>query len=261
MFGFAIAVVALSYGYFHHMQPNLAQAAVEQTYGEQLQQQASRLPAAKQRVALAQKMVEDVAAQWRAIVATKTPPATLREGGIDLAVNPYQMVMDARVYRNNLQRAVNKQLKRGGVLVLNGPQIPFPPDDPNTVLSGFFNYPALQYPVVVFDLGAITVQGTYNQIVQNMIAWRDMPNYLAVASGLTLNGTSPILTGTYTVSMVGFLRGKTLYPTPPPGSAVVGIGTAPPAQQAPATPPPGGGRNNAPGGRRIVNPPAGSPGR
>ena len=44
-------------------------------------------------------------------------------------------------------------------------------------------------------------------IAQNIMAWSDMPDYFAVADGLTISGTSPELSATYNVVIVGFVPG------------------------------------------------------
>jgi hypothetical protein len=82
-------------------------------------------------------------------------------------------------------------------------------------LASFYNYPAVAYPVVVKDLGVITVQGTIEQINENVRGWRRMPHYLAVADGLRITGTAPTLTGTYSLSIVGYIRAKNneIYPS------------------------------------------------
>jgi len=58
---------------------------------------------------------------------------------------------------------------------------------------------------------------------------------LAVADGLNLTGTAPILTGTYNLSVVGYIRSNIVYPGVKEG--------------APTTMPAGGGGGGAPGCR------------
>lgn len=64
-----------------------------------------------------------------------------------------------------------------------------------------------------------------------------MPNFLAVADGLQITGTSPVLTGTYNLTMVAFIRGDRVFPRVPDGVAA-------PAGGAPGP----GGAPGAPGG-------------
>jgi hypothetical protein len=194
------------------------------------------MPQAKKRVALAEQMVREREAAWSAIVATRTLPATLGEGGINLNQNSWQLVIDARKYRNNAQRAVNAQLKKGGVTVVNGPAVPFPDETAPTILANYFNYPAVPFPVVIFDLGTVTVRGNYSQISSHIRSWSTIPNYLAVTDGLQIVGTSPQLTATYNLSVVGYIEVDALYPAVPEGGG---------AAQGP-----GGGGGGRPGGGR-----------
>ena len=171
-------------------------------------------------------MVDLKAKAWAAYVATRTPGTSLRDGGIDLSVNAWQLTVDTPKYRNAIQQAVNAQVKKGGVKVINSPLVPLvdASTPANQILASFFNYPAIQFPVVIFDFGTITVQGTYKQIMDNVRAYKSMPHYLAVADGLRIDGTSPNLTGTYNLSIVGFIRAKKIAPAVNEGVAASATG-------------------------------------
>lgn len=270
----AISLVILSYALFMWWIPKNAYAAQLDDYTQKLTTEANKLPRAKEKLKKAQEAVQKRAQEWQAVVAEKTPPASLAGGGIDLSVNPYQLTVDARKFRDSVQRAVNTQVKKGGVVVVSAPQVPMPTDDPATILSDFFNYPAARFPVCVFELGQITVRGSYSQISNHISSWSAMPNYLAVASGLTLTGTSPELTATYNLVIVSFLKGEQMSVPVPTGAAPAGTtamagGPAgrpggPGGPAAPGMPPAGGppGRGGGPSGPPAgVNMGSGAPGR
>lgn len=219
--GLALFLIFLGFG-LREFLPNMEDAKNREEAAEKWEREKANLPAAKRRLQQAKDIVQATADDWQKIVATRTPPASLAAGGIDLNRHAWQLVVDSQQYRNSIQRAVNAQVRQGGVTVINGPTVPGPDQDATRIVAGYYNYPAIPFPVVIFDLGTITVQGTYEQIKANMKGWSSMPNYLAVASGLTLNGTSPVLTGTYSVSMVGYIRGDKIYPEVPQGG---GTGT------------------------------------
>lgn len=218
----AISLVILSYAVFMWWIPKTSYAASLDDYTSKLKTEADKLPAAKKKLEKAQEEVQKKAAEWQAVVADKTPPASLAGGGIDLSVNPYQLTVDARKFRDSVQRAVNAQLKKGGVTVVAAPSIPEPTDDPGTILADFFNYPAARFPVCIFELGQVTVRGTYAQISSHMASWSSMPNYLATAGGLTLTGTSPDLTANYSLVVLAFLRGDEMSVSVPSGGAAAG---------------------------------------
>ena len=209
MIGIMVAVAALSWAFFIKAIPNNKEVGFLEKNTEANKAEAAKMPQANKRVQTAKDMVDKTAKKWSGTVAAKTPGTTLASGGIDLSVNPWQLVVDYPKYRDSLQRAINAQIKKGGIKVVNAPEVPPLIDVPaNQMLLTAFNYPAIPFPVVSYDFGAITVQGTYEQIMNNVRAWKDMPHYLAVADGLRIDGTSPNLTGTYNLSIVGFIRAK-----------------------------------------------------
>lgn len=241
--GFCVAAVALSYSYFKIYSPNQVDIANHVVRADQLQAVIALRPKAEQRVRQAQEVVAQRENRWNQIVATKTAPPRLSQGGINLAVNAYQLPMDVRTYRDNLQLLINRRMLIGGVTVVGtGPEVPMIPQEARAILSGFFNYPAIPFPVVILDLGTITVQGTYDQIIRHVKAWKDLPNYLAVTTGLNFTGTSPILTARYQVSLVGYIKGDVVYPVPPGGGSAA---PAPAGGGGPAPARRGGGRMGA----------------
>jgi len=254
MIGITLAVAALSWAFFIKAMPNSKEVSYLEKNTQANNDEAAKMGAANKRVQTAKDMVEKKAKEWSATVATKTPGTSLATGGIDLSVNPWQLVVDLPKFRDSVQRAINIQVKKGGVKVINAPEVPVQTDIPaNQVLLTAFNYPAIPFPVVVYDFGAITVQGTYQQIMDNVRAYKNMPHYLAVADGLRIDGTSPNLTGTYNLSVVGFIRAKKI-------AAQVNEGVAQSAAGGGGAPGFGGfpgGRGGAPGGG---GPPAGMSG-
>ena len=105
-------------------------------------------------------------------------------------------------------------VRTAGVKVVVGPEVPQVgnPENVDTLLASFYNYPALPFPALVFDFGAVTVQGTYEQILQNVRNYKNVRKYLAVADGLQLTGTSPNMQGTYNLTVVSFIRGDKIAP-------------------------------------------------
>lgn len=244
--GLSVALVAVAFAYFQYYGPNTQLAAWYDERSEQLDAEIAKRPQAQRRVKAAEAMVDERAAEWRKTVATRTPPMGVASGGIDLNVNAWQLTVDSQRFRNNMQRAVNAQVKRGGVIVEQGPEIPSPDLNATSIVANYYNFPALRFPVVIFDLGQVTVRGTYAQITQNVRDWTYMPNYLAVADGLVIDGTSPNLRGRYNLSVVGYIRGDKIYPTVPEGAAGGPGTTGVPANQANAGRGGRGGRGGGP---------------
>jgi hypothetical protein len=267
MIGIMIFIASTTWGYFYCYMPNMKEVGLLNENKALNDAEAAKMPKAKARFETAKKMIDVKAKDWMSIVETRTPPMDLAHGGIDLSVNPWQLAVDTPKYRDSIQRAVNTQLKKGGVKVISAPLVtPTDANAPvNQILSTFFNYPALKFPVVIFDFGTITVQGTYKQILDNVRAYKNMPNYLAVADGLRLDGTSPNLTGTYNLTIVGFMRTKSLAPDVPEGAAVAstgmqGMGGTGMSGIPPSGMPAGIGTRGGPGGRPMGAMPGAAPG-
>jgi len=225
--GLSISLMILSFGYFHFWGPYGKQATYEEGFAEKLQAESDKMPQAKKRVDTANKMVTTAESQWDQYVQVNTPPDNVRAGGIDLSVNPYQLAIDSWKYRDSVQRAVNAQIVKGGItLVGTGPAIPGPTDVNNVggLLASYYNYPTIKYPVVIFNLGTITVTGTYKQIMDNVRAYKSMPHYLAVTDGLQLTGTAPKLTASYNLTIVGFIKAKKIFGAVPEIQSAAGRG-------------------------------------
>jgi hypothetical protein len=222
----AVSVIFLSYGFFHEFRPVSTQASYDNDFAQKLEDEGAKMPQATARKRKAIEIVKQKSSDWNVYVATRTPAASVRQGGIDISVNPYQLSMDTWTFRNSIQRAVNAQIKMGGTkLIGDGPTIPAPTDVNNVggLLSDYYHYPGIKFPVLIFDLGQIQVQGTYQQIMDNVESYKTMPNYLAMADGLHLEGTGSILTGTYNLTLVAFIRGDKVYGSiPEAASATTG---------------------------------------
>lgn len=260
--GFFFCLAIVSYGAFYHMMPNTREAQMYREMKEKVDVEAGKLSKAKERREDAIAKVKQAAADWRRIVAVKTPPQSVQAGGIDLAVHAWQLSVETRKFRNNVQRAVNKQLLTGGVEIINGPYVPGIDENTsvNSILASYYNVPPYPFPVVIYDLGSVTVAGTYEQIKKHVKAWSSMPRYLAVTDALTLNGTSPRLTATYNLQIVGFIRANKIAPPVKEGQAsATGGGGASPfgGGSSPFGP---GGPAGIGGGRGGPGLPAGIPG-
>jgi hypothetical protein len=255
----SVAFAILSFAILHQTLPTLKMAEEYEKYQGLLDTEIGKERRAKQRVDKAMQDVQRASDKWNGYVAVRTPATSVPEGGINLAVNPYQLSVDTQKFRNSVQRAVNAQVKKGGVRVVQGPQVPDPgtADDPNTLLTNYYNYTSLGFPAVIFDFGPITVEGTYEQIMANVRSYKSMPRYLAVADGLQITGTSPNLTGTYNLTIVGFIRGKNIFPPIPAGGApavggmpggMPGMPPGMPGRGGPGMPPGYPGGPGGPGG-------------
>ncbi len=213
--GIAAGLCFLMFAFFQYWQPNTAEAAAYLKHRDDLHAEVEKRQTLVKNREKAQKEADEVRVKWLGILAGRTPDSALPRG-IDTTVNPYQLTVNTRKFKDEIQRAVNTQLMRGGVKILGtGPAIPEPDDAPGPLLASFYNYPAIPFPVLIFDLGTIRIQGTWNQIMDHVHAWRTMPHYMAVVNGLNIQGTSPALTASYQLSIIGYLREKSVHAVVP----------------------------------------------
>jgi hypothetical protein len=219
--GLAIMLALACYGLSIYL-PNADEAKKLSDNAELLKAEGDKLPQAKKRVAKAQETLKKKDLEWQQRYEAQMPPSSLALGGIDVSENAWQLVVDTPKYRDNVQKEVNAQLHKGGVKVLGtGPFVPSPPETASTIMTEYFNYPAIPFPVVIFDLGTIQVEGTYDQIMAHIRSYSHMPHYMAVTDGLRLEGTSPKLRATYSLTIVGFIEVSKVFP-PVPESASAG---------------------------------------
>lgn len=229
----AIGLMPVAWVWLQYYGPYEQAAQYNRDYKDQLENESSQQARADKRVRDAMALVQKASEQWNVYVASRTPSDALSKGGINLAVNSYQLTVDSLKYRNSAQRALNAQLRKGGIKVVSAPEIPFPTTEAGDIMASYYNYPAFSFPVVLWELGNVTVEGTYNQIMANVRSWANMPHYLAVADGLQITGTSPHLTGSYNVTLVGFLKGATFFTPPAAAPASTGGAGAPAGGRGP----------------------------
>ncbi|MBI1331965.1 MAG: hypothetical protein GC165_03705 [Armatimonadetes bacterium] len=218
----SFSAIILCLGLFWYWLPNQEEAKFNVTQANSLYDEANKLKQAVTKKNKAIQAVKDAEAAWLPTVVSRTPSEQTGSGGINVNVNPYQLLLDTKKFRNDVQRAVNKQLIYGGVKVIAGPRVPGVDDNdaPNQVMASYYNYPAIPFPVVIYDLGQVQIQGTYEQIMKNVRAWAGFPHYLAVTHNLQINGTAPLLSATYDLSVVGYIRYDGIFgPVPDLGGA------------------------------------------
>lgn len=91
--------------------------------------------------------------------------------------------------------------------------IPAPTGDPNTVVQRVYTYP----------LGNVTVSGTFEQVLRHTERWNRFDR-LALVDGLILAGNSPVLTGTYNVTLYEFSHADKVGPEIPQAGTPTGGG-------------------------------------
>ena len=106
-------------------------------------------------------------------------------------------------------------MKTSGVTSTTKFVLPTPPVNPNDITNA----------TLVIPLGAITVNGSFHQILTHFYDWQFF-NRLVLVDGLSLHGNSPYMTGTYTATIYEFPQGGDKVPPPIPQAGGSGAGAA-----------------------------------
>lgn len=191
--------------------------------------------AALKQVRLAQVKVAQIKTQWAVDQARYMPPYNISNR--QLAVR--QLTYELGQY---LGPDLEHQFHSGGVTNSTGVALPAPPISPNDITAA---------PLVI-PLGPITVGGDFRRILTHFYNWRYF-NRLVLVDGLTLDGNSPYMQGTYTATVVIFPQNDDKLPAP---IAKAGGGAAAGTTGGGF---PGGSSGGSPGGYPGRSPSGGSP--
>lgn len=222
--GVVLMLMIVTGFYFLKIQKDLAEVNMLAEKSEELNGIISKptQDAAVERVREAMNMVRDAEVQWKQITTWRTPSV----GTLNMTPNRWQLVVNTRRWHGKAENDINRWARRGGVTVVNPARIlvPYPTDQPNELVQFYFNFPALPFPVAIWDLGTVTVQGTFDQIMQNVRSWSLIPGYIVSVRGLSVAGTGSRLLGTYALTAVVYVNTPYVSGGPAEGGGVPQIG-------------------------------------
>jgi len=210
--------------YFLKIKPELAEVNMLADKSKELDEIISEpsKQAAVERVREALTKVRDAEVQWKQITSWRTPPV----GTLNMTPNRWQLVVNTRRWHGKAESDLNRWVRRGGVTLVTPARIlvPYPTDQPNELVQYYFNYPALPFPVAIWDLGVVTVQGTWDQIMQNVRSWSQVPGYIVSVRGLSVTGTGSRLAGTYGLTAIVYVNTPYVSGGPAEGGNVPQLG-------------------------------------
>ncbi len=180
------------------IRPTAQNIAYHETYNESLRQKVAMIPQAQALVRDAERKVKEAQAALKVIQQKRMPKST-----INLANR-----LQAWVQWHEMVREIGKKLEawpiKTGVQPLYTVQLPGPPTDPNQI-------PEL---ALVFPIGQVQVRASsFEALLNHVRKWNEVPNLLVLVDGLAIQGTSPNLIGTYTLTIF-------VYPLGPAGAQV-----------------------------------------
>jgi hypothetical protein len=168
--------------------------------------------AADATVTAATQQVQDVATQWAQIQEKKNP--VIDFSNVMLAWNQYINEVNFK-----LSASIEQWMPSTGIKPLTAITTPSASSDPNSAVA--------KNPIIIplNSGGAISVVGTFPQILHHIAAWNNF-NRIVVVDKLALEGISPWLTGTYTATVYEFPINGDKPGTAVPSTAGAGGGSA-----------------------------------
>lgn len=218
--GVVLSLLAIAGLYFLLIKPAqdetvVQQGIYDQNYPDSTPQAQKK---AQKTLADAKVTVQQTKFQWAVKSAARMPRYDVSNRTMALQQITYELT---RYLGPDIQR----QLKVTGVKSDTQVVLPTPPLSPNDITAA---------PVVV-PLGTITVTGDFRHILKHFYEWQYF-NRLVLVDGLTLSGSSPYMTATYTATLYIFPQNDDKL-----GPIIPGAGGG-------GTPTPGGGAGGPPGG-------------
>ena len=238
--GIVLSLLAIVGIYFLLIKPTQDETQVQQTIKDQNYPDSTPAAqkAAQKTLAAAKVTVQQTKFQWAVKSAARMPRYDVSNRTLALQQITYELT---RYLGPDIQR----QIKTTGVKSDTQVVLPTPPLSPNDITAA---------PVVV-PLGIITVTGDFRHVLTHFYEWQYF-NRLVLVDGLTLTGSSPYLTATYTATLYIFPQNDDKLGPVIPGA---GGGTAAPGG-ATGGGAPGGfrGGGGPPPGYRGGGPPTGA---
>lgn len=192
------------------IRPTLQNIAYHEENIQLLEQKVAMIPQAQDLVRRAEEKVKEAEHQLAILDRTKMPRNT-----IDLSDR-----LNAWMSWPDMVREIGKKLEawpeKTGVQRLYAVAFPGPPSDPN----------AINPIALIFSLGTVQVRASsFEALLNHVRKWNDVPNLVVFVDGLTIQGMSPNLVGTYTLTVFVYPRnGDKPGPQVPSTPAAGGMG-------------------------------------
>jgi Tfp pilus assembly protein PilO len=229
--GAVLAVIAAIAVYFAVIKPQGEELAAQTSRRDSRQAKADEKPQADADLKKAKQEVLEAQRDWQRYERALMPQIQIG----DLMVGIQQLWREQIKTLGPLTDQFLKADKTVQVLQSNI-QLPAPPEDPN----------AVNQPLFVYNLGQVSVQGTFENILRHVERWNRF-NRLVLVDGLSLSGNSPSLVGQYNLTCYVFTQGDTPGPAIPQagaGGRPGGLGGGRPGGMG--GPPGGGGYGGGP---------------
>ncbi|MDW8106739.1 MAG: hypothetical protein RMK45_04570 [Armatimonadota bacterium] len=189
--GLTLTIVVAAAIFLLGIRPALQNIAYYRENIQQLEAKVAQIPRAQRLVQRAQERVRQAERDLARIERTKMPKNT-----IDLSDR-----LKAWMQYPDMVREIGIKLRvwpeRTGVQRLYEVNLPPPPNDPNAI-------PTL---ALVFPIGQVQVRAaSFESLLNHVRKWNEVPNLVVLVDGLAIQGMSPELYGSYTLTVFVYPR-------------------------------------------------------
>ncbi len=203
--GLVLTTVVAAAIFLLGIRPTLQNITYYQEHNAQLQEKVAMIPRAERLVQMAQEKVKEAEANLARIETAKMPRKT-----IDMR-DRLKAWMDYPDMVREVVERLQSWPEKTGVQLFNRFVLPGPPADPNQIPTA----------VLVFPMGAVRVRAeSFEKLLQHVRKWNEIPNLVVLVDGLAIQGMSPDLLASYTLTVFIYPRhGFEPGPPVPSGSA------------------------------------------
>lgn len=203
--GLVLTIVVAAAIFLLGIRPTLQNITYHQEHNAQLQEKVAMIPRAERLVVMAQEKVKQAEANLARIERAKMPQKT-----IDMKDRLKAWMDYPDMVREIVQR-LEAWPEKTGVERLTPLALPGPPADPNQIPAM-----VLAYPMGTFQVRA----SSFETLLQHVRKWNEIPNLVVLVDGLTIQGMSPDLFASYSLTVFVYPRnGFNPGPPVPSGSA------------------------------------------
>ncbi len=153
-----------------------------------------------------EKLLERVKSDWTDLARDKASHLKLSSNGNLQVIDPWEVLVNVRNWRDHLQTSINRDFKNCKINVIKGPVLPFPSSDPDEMMEKYLNYPALPFPLGFFTVGPVVVEGEYQHVLDHLYAINDRKGYIVSLNNIQLERSDYKVRGTYSMDMVSYFN-------------------------------------------------------
>ncbi len=175
-------------------------------YKESLEQEADKEAFICGKISQSKKQLKSLIEEWEQISLEKSSVLNISENGNFQNIDKWRLVQNVRIWRDKMQRNINKNFQAQNITIIKGPMIPEVPVNPDELLEKYLNYPAIPFPVSYFECKDNIVEGKYHEIIAYLHKWNCVKGYSAYLNNVNLENYNGNVRATFDLNMLFYLN-------------------------------------------------------